>query len=236
MRNLFLIVILGAASLSATNFNFVQQTPGDSLATETFPSNNTAGNAIIALISDASPTCPSVTDTQGNTYNAIQSSAFSVCIFAAVNIHAGSNSVTTSSGFIVALEYSSANASYYVCPGVGDLTASTTVTNVGSGQLVSPINFHSTTEVEVIWGAWIILSGQTPVVASLGTVRDQYTLSSGHTFGAGDDNQSSMTGTYTNTVTMSGRSGGRVCVFLNLDNTACLASVVSKPPTFAIIY
>lgn len=67
-----------------------------------FPNNNIAGNSIVVVCGVGNGTAPTISDTLGNTYTQIaqvaNGTAFNVAIFLAVNIAAGTNTVTVNNG------------------------------------------------------------------------------------------------------------------------------------------
>lgn len=141
IRNLFLLALL-ALPLSATNFAFVQKTPNSSTGalSQAFGSNTTAGNIIVVTVYGASGT---LSDSSGNTYTRLATSAGFpiVWIYVAVHIAGGADTVTASAGGgLLAMEYSSANSTYYAC-----------ALSTGSGIITNP-SFASTHEVMVVWG------------------------------------------------------------------------------------
>lgn len=168
MMKLFLCLLI--APLSAANFAFVQQTPGNTLS-QAFPAANTAGNIIVVsayTIFAANPTA--VNDTQGNTYTKVQGqlSGDPIVMFWAPSIKAGLNTVTVTGGSgMTAIEYSSANHSYYACPGVPGYGSLASVGTCSTCTVSTPINFVSTEEVLVIFAG------------TVSVVPDYWTTSSG---------------------------------------------------------
>lgn len=242
LRSVFLFCLF-AACASATNFAFVQHTPSSSTGalSQAFTSNNTAGNVIIAIVYYSSTA--TVSDTAGNTYHLIQGylSSDPMLIYAATNINAGANTVTSTDGFgIVATEYSSTNPTYYVCPAVVALAG--VVSNTGhcipsdGNCVVSPVTFHSSSEVMAIL-AGTSTGYMTTWTVSSGTVRFETGFPADFGVGAmeGDDDQPSMTSTYANTLLDNGTTAGeRSGAFLSL--TPCSGSGVSSVISFPILY
>jgi len=223
------LAILFAGQLAATNFNFVQQTPSTGAASQSFPSNTTAGDCIIVIIygTVVSPTYPTVSDSSSNTYTHLgRVGGIEMNIYSAVHIAGGADTVTASAGGIVALEYSSANSAYSVVMG-GTSTGNGVLTNAGTG-------FTSASEVMVVFGATCNCGGGSTWTVATGTIR--YTSTMPFNFGqivtGGDDVAANMTGTYTNSVKINGVTPGSeivISAFLTLGGGG-------KTNVFPIIY
>lgn len=228
---LLLACCCGAAS--ATNFTLVQHTNGSGSLTQAFSSSNTAGNCIVVVVYLFSG-LPTVSDSQGNSYTRVSHGSL-IDIWASVGIKAGSNTVTvtTGAGGAYAMEYSSAASPYYVCAAY---SGAGYVSNTGSGYTT----FTSGSEVMVAFAATTTGSA-TPYTASSGTLTLNGTMpfDFGTAVAAGWDDRSSMTGTYTNTISYAGgpgpTAGDRQGVFLNLTHTSCLSGG-SHFSGFSIVY
>lgn len=228
------------------NFTLVQQTIGPVLSpdplVQAFPADVTAGNCIVVVsfailggLTGTPGATTDITDSQGNQYYAVQGAAEfgAVQIYVAVNIGGGPLTVNGSGLGIVAFEYNSAAAPYYICPGSA-LTFSPppSISNdntkfqsrIGSGTV-----FTSPAECLVVWGGCISATSP-PWVASSGTVRYQGLCPGdfgGFQTGAGDDDVANVAVSYANTITLSGSTAGyRCCIFFNLTNPGCDNGVV----------
>lgn len=231
---LLLLWLCCCGAASAANFALVQHTNGSGSLTQAFTSANGAGNCIIVkvyLFSGA----PTVSDSQGNSYTRLSHGSL-IDIWASVGVKAGSNTVTVSTGAggAYAEEYSSAASPYYVCrafPGAGY------VANNGSGYTT----FTSGSEVMVSFAATTTGSA-TPYSSTSGTFTLNGTMPFDFTtsVAAGWDDQSSMTGTYTNTISYAGgpgpTAGDREGVFINLTNSSCLGASGGHFSGFSIVY
>ncbi len=231
MKTLTLFLI--SFNALAVNFAFVQKTNGSGSLTQVFSSGNTAHSAIVAVIYDPGGT-PTVSDSNMNSYTLIHTSGGfpGELLFVALNVIAGANTVTASGGGgLIAMEYSSATATYYAC--VAHMSSSP------PGVITNP-SFGSALEVEMVWGG-TFNGSNTAWSSATGTVRLASTMPFNFTtsVGAGDDNVSSMSaGTYTNTIKINSTQPASEtvsAVFLNLDNPTC-ASSVGGTTTFSVIY
>jgi hypothetical protein len=251
VTRLLLLLLSFCAPALATNWAFVQQSPVVTFSstpslTQAFSSVNTAGNVIIAIV--YFPAAGTVSDTQGNTYTLIQGATVSASdpieIFAAVNIHAGSNTVTVSAGrSIFVAEFSSTNSTYSVCPAIGVPGTGTSGTGITSNGIspdayINPVSFTSPSEVMAVFAGATTLAPGTPYW-TIGTGTIMWTASYGSGFNggtlAGYDDVSSVTGTYSDAITAGnfGTSGSRTGVFLT-QGSICLGS--GGKHTFAILY
>lgn len=238
-----LLSLLSALPCAAANFTFIQstQTSGTLGTSHAFPSVNTAGNMIIAIVIGTSSGPPAVTDTKGNTYTLISPriAGGDVQLYAATNIAAGSNTVSTAGTQfgLVAHEYHSANPTYYACQG----------TYIGGGQISSAgsVNFHSPSEVMVVWGGNITASGGASwTLSGTGAVRFSgvdNTAFGGNATASGDDDVASvsLSPPYGNVIEYSGNSNGsRMCLFLSLTSLSGCTGVTpaSHVTGFSIIY
>lgn len=222
------LAILFAGQLAATNFNFVQQTPSTGAASQSFPSNTTAGDCIIVIVY-GTVVSPTVSDSSSNTYThlgAVGGFPVKMDIYSAVHIAGGADTVTASAGGIAALEYSSANSAYSVVMG-GTSSGTGVLTNAGTG-------FTSASEVMVVFGATCNCGGGSTWTVATGTIR--YTSTMPFNFGqivtGGDDVAANMTGTYTNSVKINGVTPGSetvISAFLTLGGGG-------KTNVFPIIY
>lgn len=206
MRKLLALALIAAASALGANFTYVQITPasmtGTATNSQTFASNNTAGNIIVVFVYNPLSTLPAITDTLGNTYTLFALQVFdAIAVYAAVNIRAGANTVaTTGSQGLVAMEYSSANPTYYVCSGSSD-----TLSNSGAGyQGIGSVLFNSPSEVMAVFGGDITFGPGGTWILGSGNLR----FSGGNVAGfggnasfTGDEDLASLTGTYTNSAT-----------------------------------
>jgi hypothetical protein len=221
----------------AVNFAWVQTTLSTGTAThsEAFTSNNTAGNAIIVVTYATAPGAGIPSDTQGNTYNIVQLQVFNnIAIYAALNIHAGANTITTTGGNgFVAAEYSSINPTYYVCPGSSDTISSSGAGFSGGGS----VTFTSPSEVMAVFGGNITASGGSWHLAT-GNLRFNGVDSAafgGNGAMLGDENVASVPPTYTNTALYNtSTAGARIAAFLTLVNSC--SALAAAPSVFAIIY
>jgi hypothetical protein len=251
VRKLLALALLACAPALATNFALVQNigSPNSSSAntSQTFASANTAGNVIVVMVFGGN-TSTTVADTQGNTYTLIQAGfggGDTVQVYAAPSIKAGSNTVTaTDHGTppdptfaIWIAEYSSANPTYYVCAASQDATGTAEIVNINSGgsyNYVTPVDFTSPSEVMAVFGGES--EGADTWSVSAGTLRYQVhvTGSIGNQGAAGDQDVSSMTGSYSVFLYPTSR-GNRTGLFLSLTSASgCLGPAPSANTTLIL--
>ncbi len=237
---LLLLVLFAAGLAFPANFAFVQATQltGTMANSKGFPSSNVAGNVILVAV--FGNTGGGVTDSQGNSYIAINETTFAgIELWVATNIKAGANTVTTSTGNgMVAMEYSSVNPAYYVCPGASNVISSDGQGFGGSGSVA----FRTASEALALFaagitrgpgGTWTLTTGQTRFTGG-----DTTSFGGNAAMSGDDDLPSGVTSTYNNTALYNTFSAGyRITAFLSLTNsTGCVASVVGRVNTYPIIF
>lgn len=233
-----------------SNFAFVQITAGSGEGTPTWPASSpvgdlgqqvfgtdvSEGDAIIAFVTAGSVSntqgpCGDITDSQGNEYSLTQQEVFNECtIYAAIASASGPLTVNNNVGgtAFIAAEYSSI-LPFYICPGStypGSFNTSNTNLHWNPSD---PTAFSSTEECMVIWGR--SATGRGVYTAESGTIRyqgaQQIDTINGYCFAFGDDDQPSLTTSYSNTVSA---GGGGCSVILNLTNAACCGGISAAAP------
>jgi Putative Ig domain len=208
------------------NFAFVQNTPCTGAQSQTFPDDVGEGNCIIVFIFVGTGV---VSDNQGNTYVPLQHNwnGNNNAAFAATKVAGGPTTVScTGTGAILALEYSSENPNYYVCPGGAQneqVNAALISNNVffQTGP-PDPYVYTSAEEVMAVFLAWQDGTiGNFTIPADQGTIQINATIPQDlvTVCCAGDSNVASMPGAFTAGPILSSvpaNPSQNLCVFLNL--------------------
>jgi hypothetical protein len=224
-----------------SNFAFVQATAcTPNTTSQAFTSHNTAGNILIVIAwygGDAP------TDTQGNTYTLVQAgwSWAETAIYAAFNCAAGANTVTSVGCMaVIAMEYSSAAATCYICPGhvaagPGDDNQIITSIDSGNGPSGGGSNFTSADEVMVIFAGFSTDADGTWTIPA-GTIRWHGPTNGGfeeapYASCVGDNDVANIATSYTNSPFYLSGAGvpQTMCIFLNLTGVTCTGGTSGAP-------
>lgn len=197
---------------------------GVSSLAKAFTSNNTAGNTIIVSFafwkSGGFTAVPTVTDTRGNTYhrvgfspNNLASQAF---VFVAYNCAGGANTVTVGLGTSADTDMSIHE--YSGCASVNALDQ-----NAYFYTPTSPLTMSMTTQYanEVLFCfAYNQTSGSSTFTPSAGWTGRESTSNPGAESSKSFDQIVSSTGTYSNSIAVTGTSNGLHLVAISLSDTA----------------
>lgn len=188
MKILLILIGLLSSSASAAVFAYVQSASKSGNTALAFPSNNTAGNMIVVMVS--SSTVSAVTDTRGNSYALFGgpnvNSNVQIAVFAAINIAAGANSVTATglnaggaNSSIAILEYTMPS-SFYILGGSNASNPSALKTVAGLSETL------------IVFGSYDYHSAHSWTGTNL-TVRQITTETGSETLGVGDGDATTVT-------------------------------------------